>query len=149
MKPAAKTLLISIVVTCGLAVTLWFVSQWWEKAFATKLFSQTTADGCFRLEKYEPYWILPNSFHPDRSTSKRWNPLLDWYVPWFQPDLPRFYRIYDNRTGVILVQTEVYDHEFYTVGDALWTNEWYIKLGGSPIVRDANDMDLPCVPVKP
>jgi hypothetical protein len=66
-----------------------------------------------------------------------------------EPDLPRFYRLYDQRTGYLLVETEVYDREFYDIGYALLTSPWYRSVGGSIAVGNADDMDLRCDAPRP
>ena len=118
--------------------------MWWEKTFATRVRSDVSADGCYRLEYYKPYWIVPNGLHPLRFPEKTWNPLVDWYGPWEQPDLPRFYRVYDHRSGKLLVETAVYDLAFVEPGYALRTNDWYVKANGAVSVYQAADMRLPC-----
>lgn len=138
--------LIAVVATAlvGLVLTLWFASQWWEKAFATRVSVEVSPDGCYRLERYTPYWVLPMSFDPARQPNKRWNPLEDWYGPWLMPEIPTFYRLYDNRSGTRLIQTDVYDLAFVRPGDALFTSEWYRNAVGSVGAVGVGDLDLPC-----
>lgn len=133
----------------GLILALWFASQWWETTFATRKHSAVSPDGCYRLEEYSPYWVLPASFHPARNPDKHWNPFWDWYAPWLMPELPGFYRLYDNQSGELLVQTEVYDLAFVGTGDALYTSDRYRNAGGSIGATGANDLDLACSAASP
>ncbi|MDR0183970.1 hypothetical protein [Lysobacter arvi] len=125
-------------------MTLWYASQWWERSFGSRLSSAVTEDGCYRLERYSPYWLLPHWFHPYRQPFEAWNPLRDWSGPMNPHEAPGFYRLYDNRSGKLLVETEVYDLAFVGTGQALWASEWYAKAGGRIDARSASDMGLPC-----
>ncbi|WP_241149608.1 hypothetical protein [Pseudomonas sp. GXM4] len=84
---------------------LWVASEWWERAFATAYrAADISPDGCVRVQAFRPYWVLPASFHPksppddpdDRS----------WFVRW---ESPAFFRLYDQRDGRLLGETDVYD----------------------------------------
>jgi hypothetical protein len=96
--------LITLVV---LPFLVWFASEWWEKALATRTgYTEVSPDGCFRLEGYKPFWVLPNALHsqphpdPDGVRPFWWLPEWDW---------PAFYRLYDQHTGKLLSETDVYD----------------------------------------
>ena len=94
----------------------------------------------------DPYWLLPHTFHPARYPDRAWNPLTDWYSPMLMPDPPGFFRLCDNRTGKLLVETAVYDLSLVDTGIALRTSDWHINAGGSVLVRDASELNLPCQP---
>jgi hypothetical protein len=140
---SAAALLFLVVSLTGM---FWIASLWWEKAFAIRVSAQISPDGCYRLEQYSPYWLLPNWFHPRRQPYKAWDPLRDWSGPMMPHEIPGFYRLYDNRSGQLLVETKVYDLAFVGTGDALWAHSWYEKAGGSIVARNARELELPCVP---
>jgi len=93
------------------ALTLHEVSNWWEKALATHLYTKLSPDRCFRLEAYKPYWVLPSVFqtqpwHDGPST---------WGHIW---GAPRFYRLYLAKSGLLLGETPTFDG--YVAGEILW-----------------------------
>jgi|CXWL01.2.fsa_nt_gi hypothetical protein len=84
---------------------LWGMSQWWEKALAKRDgAADYSPDGCFRVQLFKPFWLLPSSFHPqsppDGSLER------SWFVRW---EYPRFFRLYDNRNDQVLGESEIYD----------------------------------------
>lgn len=133
-----------MILIAGLLVALWLASQWWEKAFATKVSTEVSEDGCYRLEQYSPYWMFPHAFHPARYPDRDWDALTDWYGPMLMPDTPGFLRLYNQRTGALLVETHVYDLSLVDTGIALRTSDWYTKAGGSVLVGSVEDLGLPC-----
>jgi len=141
---AVKAIFGLLLGTVVLLAAFWFGSQWWEKAFAPKVTSEISPDGCYRLEQYRPYWLFPHAFHPQRAPDRIWNPLQDWYGPMLMPETPGFVRLYDQHSGRLLVETEVYDLTFVDTGIALRTSDWYTKAGGSVLVRNAGELELPC-----
>jgi hypothetical protein len=85
-------------------MSLYYASNWWERAFATYMSSEVSPDGCFRIDAYQPFWVLPSIFrrvpHPDPSAHN--NLLMGWEVPVFK-------RAYEIRTEGFLGETVVYD----------------------------------------
>ena len=120
----AKALGVVVASTMALLLGLWCASQWWQKAFATRTSTEVSPNGCYRLEEYKPYWILPDSFHPRFEPYQRWNLFTDWYAPWFPNEHPGFYRLYDNHTGEILGESDVYDLSFNAGAGTSWPSEW-------------------------
>ncbi|RMM72159.1 hypothetical protein ALQ75_04186, partial [Pseudomonas savastanoi pv. glycinea] len=48
-----------------IAGSLWAASEWWEKALTKRSGSPLISPGgCYRLEAFKPFWVLPNIFHP-------------------------------------------------------------------------------------
>jgi hypothetical protein len=101
----------------------WCASQWWEKAFATRTDIDVSPNGCYRLEELKPYWVFPGGFHPRFEDEERWNPLTDWYAPWFPNEYPGFYRLYDNRTGALLAESGVRDLTTNAGAGTHWPDE--------------------------
>lgn len=79
-------------------------STWWEKAWGTYLMSEMSPDGCLRIDSFEPFWVLPSSFHrsahPDATTH------LSIGNAW---EAAVFRRLYEHSTGVLLGETPIYD----------------------------------------
>lgn len=98
-----KRAILGIVLAVG-GVALYTGSNWWERAFATYESSNTSPDGCIRIDEYKPFWILPSAFHltphPDPEASM--NLGRDWV-------LPAFLRAYEVDTGTLLGETIVFD----------------------------------------
>ncbi|KPW05954.1 Uncharacterized protein ALO41_01734 [Pseudomonas amygdali pv. ulmi] len=64
----------------AIALSLWTASQWWEKGLAERSGDPIISpDGCYRLETFKPFWVLPNMFHrkphPDEDVPPKWFPL--------------------------------------------------------------------------
>lgn len=146
MKRLAKFAVALTMAAFGCVLMFWYASQWWERGLGTKVTSEISPDGCYRLEQYAPYWLLPHWFHPRRQPYEAWDPLRDWSGPMMPHEIPGFYRLYDNRSGQLLVETKVYDLAFVGTGDALWAHSWYEKAGGNIVARNASELGLPCVP---
>ncbi|HEY4292948.1 hypothetical protein [Luteibacter sp.] len=114
------------------AVLLYVASNWWEKAWGTYWHSDTSPDGCIRVDVFRPYWLLPSPFHPlphpDPETSKRWG------VIW---EAPVFLRAYEAATGTLLGETIVYDppsaFDGYDWGNARSIGHRVIKANGFPL----------------
>ncbi|HVI53825.1 MAG TPA: hypothetical protein VM621_02085 [Luteibacter sp.] len=102
MNPKAVLGIIAAVVTSGLA--LCHVSNWWERSYATFKSSELSPDGCFRIDTYEPFWILPSIFHRSPNTDPAIRNSLgrSWQQAIFK-------RAYELRTGDILGETIVFD----------------------------------------
>jgi hypothetical protein len=79
-------------------------SHWWERALATYKSSALSPDGCFRIDAFEPFRVLPSLFHriPHPDPSTRNNLFIDW-------ELPVFKRAFEVNSGNFLGQTVVYD----------------------------------------
>ncbi|WP_081032882.1 hypothetical protein [Pseudomonas coronafaciens] len=91
-----------------IAGSLWTVSEWWEKALATKLGADTISlNGCYRVERFKPRWVLPDIFHresdPNEDTEPKWFPLWGY---------PEFYRLYNNHTGALIGESKIYDLQY-------------------------------------
>ncbi|HEY4294237.1 hypothetical protein [Luteibacter sp.] len=100
------------VVVSGIA--LYQASNWWERAFATHKSSELSPDGCFRIDVYEPFWVLPSLLHrtPHPDPTVRNALFMGW-------ELPVFKRAYEVSTGAFLGDTVVYD-EAYAYDIELW-----------------------------
>jgi hypothetical protein len=86
------------------ATGLYHASNWWERAYATKTWSETSPDGCFRVDTYDAFRILPSVLHripsPDPETrhdlGMRWEAVV-------------FKRAYEVSTGDFIGETIVFD----------------------------------------
>lgn len=101
MHPKAFIAIIFSVVVGGAA--LYRASHWWERAYAKYESSEMSPDGCIRIDTYEPFWVLPSTFHriprPEGTHygfGREWNEAI-------------FRRAYEVSTGVILGETIVFD----------------------------------------
>jgi hypothetical protein len=94
MRLFACVALTITVIICG--------SFWWERAFATLKYSTIRKDGCFRMDDYRPFWILPDflHFYADDGVQT----LVGW-------DEPVFSRVVDQDTGEVLGETPIYIDE--------------------------------------
>jgi hypothetical protein len=88
-------------------LVIWLASEWWEKALATRKYAKVSPDECFRLEKYRPFWVLPNALHSQSHPEPEEGVWPFWRFP--EWDDPAFYRLYDQHTGTLLGETDVYD----------------------------------------
>ncbi|VVO30705.1 hypothetical protein PS718_04956 [Pseudomonas fluorescens] len=97
-----------LMIVLGLVVFyigLWAASQWWEKALANPYGdADISPDGCARVQAFRPYWVLPNSFHPQFHPDDPQD--LSWFIRW---ESPAFFRLYDNRNGQLLGVSRIYD----------------------------------------
>jgi len=129
-----------VVIALGIAcITVHGVSNWWEKAWATRLYTQFSPDHCFRLEAYKPYWILPSIFQ-----TQVWHGNSNaWGVIW---GAPIFYRLYLADSGLLLGETPTFDG--HVGGEILWelypsdtgsTRE--ITVDGNAFVKTKHCMD--------
>jgi len=94
-----------ILICTAVSGAVWFASEWWETGLAQPLGHATISpNGCYRVETFKPFWILPDIFHrwshPDDHGPTTW-------FPWWE--YPGFYRLYDQRTGQLLGQSKIYD----------------------------------------
>lgn len=93
-----------LVGACLIVLATYHASNWWELAYATRIDSITSPDGCIRIDTYKPFWVLPSMFHrsPDPDPDIR-NPLgRSWTLVIFK-------RAYEVSTGEVLGQTVVFD----------------------------------------
>ncbi|OPE57630.1 hypothetical protein BTW15_23390 [Pseudomonas syringae pv. tomato] len=98
-----------------MACSLWTASEWWEKALAKRSgVPLVSPGGCYRLEAFKPFWVLPDILHrepdPNGVRSPKW-------FPWWGS--PGFYRLYDHRNGKLISETEIYDRE-----SGAWGMDW-------------------------
>jgi len=97
-----KAVLAIIAVASGIA--LYQASNWWERAYATYDSSEVSPDGCFRIDTYEPFWVLPSMLHRSPNTDpavrnslgRRWEDAI-------------FKRAYEISSGDLLGETVVFD----------------------------------------
>ena len=88
-----------------IAMSLWAASRWWEKGLAEKFDGAIISPGkCYRIDSYKPFWVMPTFLHPWTTPDKQSEP--EWFINWIQPG---FDRLYDNRSGVQLGESEIYD----------------------------------------
>ena len=85
-----------------------------NKRLAIEDYTEISPDGCYKLVGLTPRWLLPSFFHPKPDPGDARAPDI-WFSGW---ELPRFFRLYDHRSGRLLNETRVYD-----VATAL-TFEW-------------------------
>jgi hypothetical protein len=99
---AMKAILATVVVVIGFA--LYQASNSWERAYATYDSSEISPDGCFRIDTYEPFWILPSMFHrsPDPDPTIRNGLGRPWGDAIFK-------RAYEIGTGELLGETVIFD----------------------------------------
>ncbi|MFD2640874.1 hypothetical protein [Pseudomonas japonica] len=86
---------------------LWLSSEWWETGLAAPLSDPVISpNGCYRLQSFKPFWVLPDTLHrkadPNEDISPKW-------LPWWE--YPGFYRLYDHRSGKLLGESRIYDLE--------------------------------------
>lgn len=90
-----------------IAGSLWVASQWWEKGLAKNLGDPAISpNGCYRIEAYKPFWVLPNIFHPESDPNEDRPP--KWF-PWW--GYPVFFKLYNHRSGELISETNIYDLE--------------------------------------
>ncbi|RYD75415.1 MAG: hypothetical protein EOP84_18335, partial [Verrucomicrobiaceae bacterium] len=96
--------LATFITTAG---SLWAASEYWEKGLAESLNEpDISPGGCYRVETFKPFWILPMMFHRKANPYKDHSPK---WLPWW--GYPAFFRLYDHRTGKLISETEIYDLE--------------------------------------
>ncbi|SKB44015.1 hypothetical protein [Luteibacter sp. 22Crub2.1] len=97
-----KALIGVILVVAGAAT--YQASEWWERAYATYISSQTSPDGCLRVDTYKAFWVLPSFLHriPDPDPENRNDLGRDWDGAFFK-------RAYEVSTGDFLGETVVFD----------------------------------------
>lgn len=133
MTPASRRM-VFFVAYISIAGGLWGASNWWEKALATRVGeSSISPGGCYRLETFTPFWVLPAIFHrrsdPNEDGPPKW-------LPWW--GYPGFLRLYDHRNGLLISETKIYDFE--SAGGQLDWGDGDKKLWAGMI---SMDLDLP------
>jgi len=104
VKPASRRLAFRMVFIC-IAGGVWEASQWWEKGLAERLGDpEVSPGGCYRVESFKPFWVLPNIFHRRPDPNEVHSP--EWF-PWW--GYPGFFRLYDHRTEELISETKVHD----------------------------------------
>ena len=89
----------------SIAGGLWMSSQWWEKGLAKRQGEpDISPNGCYRVETYKPYWVLPGILH--RKPDPYGDIPLQWFPLW---SYPGFYKLYDHRTNALLGESAIYD----------------------------------------
>lgn len=135
LKPSSRRT--SFLVICViLSGSLWAASQWWEKSLATRLGDPIISpSGCYRVETFKPFWVLPSMFQPE------YDPNEDRSTRWFQVwGYPGFYRLYDQRTGEKIGESNVYDLE-YTSGPLHWGSKTFPEVSAGAIYIGPNLSD--------
>ena len=79
-------------------------SEWWERAFATYVRSEPSPDGCFRIDTFKPFWVLPSIFHLSPHPDPTVHSSLG--QPW---ENTVFRRAVELSTGEVLGETVVFD----------------------------------------
>jgi hypothetical protein len=98
-----KKAILAVVTIVGVA-SVYGASEWWERALATYESSEFSPDGCFRVDTFKPFWVLPSNFHisphPDPtmpiSLGRTWENAV-------------FRRAVELSTGNVLGETVVFD----------------------------------------
>ncbi|WP_426201171.1 hypothetical protein [Pseudomonas sp. TWP3-1] len=94
-----------ILVALAICTTLWGASQWWEKAWAKPAHAaDISPNGCYRVQQFRPYWVLPSFFHPKPHPDEMME--THWFVGW---ESPAFFRLYNNHTGEFISESGIYD----------------------------------------
>lgn len=109
-------------------------SNWWERGLAIKDGEpRISPNGCYRIEFFKPYWVLPNIFHrrPDHNEVSA----PEWF-PWW--GYPAFMRLFDHRSGELISETEIYDAQ--SAGGQLDWGDGDKKLWAGMI---SMDLDIP------
>lgn len=104
-----KTVLAFVSTAALGSLSLYQVSEWWQTALATPLYSATSPDSCLRLEAYSPYWVLPGNLHrqphPDPESE------VPFLLPWRSPV---FFRLYEMSSDRLLGESVVFEKERIT-----------------------------------
>lgn len=128
--------IVFLVAATSIASGLWAASQWWEKGLAERIGeSVVSPNGCYRIEKFRPFWVLPDFFHPethpDEMVKKKW-------FPWWGH--PGFYRLYDNRNGALIGESNIYDLESAS-GFLYWGDKTRPEVSSGMIYIGPNALD--------
>ncbi|WP_075801942.1 hypothetical protein [Pseudomonas putida] len=105
---------IPLILAALLSLFSWLLSEWWEKGLATPLNVTVSPNGCYRVESFKPFWLLPDMFHREHDPNDDREPT--WFPHW---EYPGFYRLYNHRSGALLGESRVYDLA-YASGPLTW-----------------------------
>lgn len=123
-------------VCAGVIGGLWLASGWWERGFAQSLGAPLfSPNGCYRVEAFSPFWVLPDLFHPEADPHEIKSPT--WFPRW---DNPGFYRLYDQRSGRYLGESKIYDLE-HVGGPLHWGSATQPEVTSGLIVIGPNAPD--------
>ncbi|MGP4954176.1 hypothetical protein [Pseudomonas helleri] len=124
MKPSSRRIAF-FVAYITIAGGLWTASNWWERGWATRLATDSVSpDGCYRVQSFKPYWVLPDTFH--RRSEPNEDQPAEWF-PWW--GYPGFYRLFDNRSGELISETNIYDLESAGGGLSWGEGSGYVMAG--------------------
>lgn len=116
MTNTSRQFIVAYIIIVG---SLWAASQWWEKGLAAKENEIIISPNkCYRIESYKPFWLLPTFFHPWRHPDNTTPPV--WFTQWIYPG---FDRLFDNRSGKLIGESEVYDFGRSGGNGVFWGNE--------------------------
>ena len=104
MTRPSKQILAALLFCMSCWSAIWFASQWWERALATREYEQISPNGCYRVEQFRPFWVTLAMFHPYAHPDDSF-PLI-WFPTW---ESPAFFRLYDHRNGQLLGESRIYD----------------------------------------
>ncbi|WP_099314908.1 hypothetical protein [Pseudomonas syringae] len=114
---------------------LWTASEWWERALAKRSGAPLISPGgCYRLEAFKPFWVLPNIFHPQPDLNGVGSP--KWFPGWGSPG---FYKLYDQRNGKLISETKIYDREAGAWGMDWGEGSGFVYSGLIPIGPNLTD----------
>ena len=113
---------VKVLILCiGSIGGIWLASEWWETGLASPLGEPTfSPNGCYRVESFKPFWILPDIFHRESHPDEDRPPT--WLPRW---ETPGFFRLYDLRTDELLGQSKIY-WGFHAHLDTHSTNTWTV-----------------------
>lgn len=126
------------VISCGVLGA----ARWWEKGLAKVSEAPIISpNGCYRVEILKPFWILPAMFHPKAHPDELDTP--KWF-PWWS--YPGFYRLYDNRNGLLIGESHI--HDLTSAGGPLfWGDSWFPEISAGLITIGPNLAD--CIGDRP
>lgn len=124
-----------LLLTCIGIGSLWTASSRWEKGLAENLGDPVISpNGCYRVEALNPFWILPDIFHPEPDPNGISAP--KWF-PWW--GYPAFFQLYDHRSGQLISETDIYDLEI-AGGEITWgAGSKTVFVGMIPVGPNAPD----------
>lgn len=98
-----------------LLATVWNIGKF-DKQLAVLKSVKVSPQGCYRIEVYEPRWLLPAPLHFNADPQDP-EKLGAWLSLW---EMPGFYRLYDHRNGQLLTETPVYDLALHSDVPGAW-----------------------------
>lgn len=128
---------VRFLLTCiGATAAVWLASEWWETGLAQPLGEPVLSpNGCYRVDRFKPFWVLPDMFHRESHPDEDMPPA--WLPRW---EAPGFYRLYDQRNGQLLGQSKIYDLDSAS-GPLIWGGKYdpTVSAGLIPIGPNAPD----------